>query len=82
MPVSDVQLDQRLYFSENCKSRLRGISAVLKAEVPVLPVLVLSERARLLLPDHCQVGFAVMFIITGFPFLCVKNEKSPCRVRA
>jgi hypothetical protein len=37
----------------------------------VLELLVraLSERAEVFLPDHCQVGFAVMLIISAIPFL-------------
>jgi hypothetical protein len=35
----------------------------------VLLVGALIERAEVFLPDHCHVGFAVMFIINAIPFL-------------
>lgn len=64
-----MQLGQRRYFSEKSTSRLRGNSACFKAEAPVLvPGLAPSERVGVFLPDHCQVGFAVMLIIVEFPF--------------
>jgi hypothetical protein len=80
--LCDVRLDQRLYFSEKSKSRsrLRGINACLRAEVPVWPVRALGERAEVFLPDHCQVGFAVIFIIDGISFFCSgMNKPEACR---
>jgi len=59
---------QRLYFSENSKSKLRGMSACLRADAPVLLGRAPGERGRAFLPDHCQVGFAVRFIIDGISF--------------
>ena len=67
---------QRLYFSENSKSKLRGMSACLRADAPVLLGRAPGERGRALLPDHCQVGFAVRFIIDGISFLCVGMKKA------
>lgn len=29
------------------------------------------------LPDHCQVGFAVMFIIAAISFICIGLKKGP-----
>lgn len=58
-----VGVAQRRYFSEKSTSKLRGISACLRADAPVMPLLVLSGRLGVFLLDHCQAGFAVIFTI-------------------
>lgn len=59
---------QRRYFSEKARSRLRGNSACLTIAAPALLVHVPGECAGVFLLAHCQVGFAVMFIIDGISF--------------
>jgi hypothetical protein len=60
--------DQRLYLSEKARSRLRGSNVCLITATPALLVRVPNERVGVFLLDHCQVGFAVMFIISGISF--------------
>lgn len=43
--------------------------------MPVLQVRGLGELAEVFLPDHCQVGLAVIFIIVGISFLCFGMKK-------
>lgn len=42
--------------------------------MPALLVRALSERAEVFLSDHCQVGFAVMLIISAIP--CYRMKKA------
>lgn len=37
---------------------------------PKLQVRAAEERVGVFLLDHCQVGFAVIFIIVGISFFC------------
>ena len=67
---------QRRYFSEKARSRLRGNSACLTIATPALLVRVPGECAGGFLLAHCQVGFAVMFIIGGVSFFCVGMKKA------
>jgi hypothetical protein len=77
--VCDGRVDQRRYFREKSRSRskLRGNNACLRGEMPVLPVRVLGEFAEVFLPDHCQVGRAVMLIMK-FPFLVGMKKPEAC----
>ena len=59
---------QRRYFSEKARSRLRGSRACLMTAAPKFPVRAAGERVGVFLLAHCQVGFAVMFIIVGISF--------------
>lgn len=47
----------------------------------VWPVRVLGELAEVFLPDHCQVGFAVIFTIGAISFCCVGMKKAQDLVR-
>ena len=82
--VCDGRLDQRRYFREKSRSRskLRGNNACLRGDMPVLPVRVLGELAEVFLPDHCQVGFAVIFTIGAISLFCVGMKKAQDLVRA
>jgi hypothetical protein len=73
--MDDVLADQRRYFREKFRSRLCGINACLKAKVPGLLVRALSERANIFLSDHCQVGFAMMLIISAIPLCRMKKAQ-------
>lgn len=73
---------QRRYFSENARSRLRGSMACLMTATPTLLVRVPGECAGVFLLAHCQVGFAVMFIIDGVSFFCVGMKKARGLLRA
>lgn len=53
----------------------------MSAQVLAVVVRVLSARVGVSVRAHCQVGFAVMFIIGGISFLR-RYEKSPIPVRA
>lgn len=59
---------QRRYFCEKARSRLRGIGACLTTDAAAVPVRAPCERVGEFLLAHCQVGFAVMFIIDGISF--------------
>lgn len=48
----------------------------LMTAAPTLLVRVLGKCAGVLLLAHCQVGFAVMFIIDGISFFCVGMKKA------
>ena len=63
-----IRVGQRRYLSENATSRLRGRNNCLTTVGPALLARVLTERIGVFLLDHCQVGFAVMFIIGAVSF--------------
>jgi hypothetical protein len=67
-----LRIGQRRYFSENATSRLRGSNNCLKTVGLALLARVLIERVGVFLLDHCQAGFAVMFIIGAVSFSTLK----------
>ena len=70
-----LRVGQRRYLSEKARSRLRGNKVCLITIAPALLVRVLAERGLAFLLDHCQVGLAVMSIISEFSFFGVGVKK-------